>query len=48
VDGKGHFGLEGMRERVEILGGSFQVHAAPGQGTVVRGSLPMQLAGFEE
>ncbi|HXD42294.1 MAG TPA: sensor histidine kinase [Ramlibacter sp.] len=48
VDSKSHFGLEGMRERVEILGGSFQVQTAPGHGTVVRASLPKQLAGFEE
>jgi signal transduction histidine kinase len=48
VDGKGHFGLQGMRERVEVLGGSFHVQTAPGQGTAVRAGLPMQLAGFEE
>jgi signal transduction histidine kinase len=43
----GHVGLEGMRERVEILGGSFQVQTAPGQGTVIQASLPLQLAGIE-
>jgi signal transduction histidine kinase len=36
-----HLGLAGMRERVEILGGSFSVQSAPGRGTVVRASLPM-------
>jgi signal transduction histidine kinase len=40
---KEHLGLEGMRERVEILGGSFQLQTAPGQGTVIRVSLPIQL-----
>jgi len=45
VDAKGHVGLEGMRERVEILGGSFQLQSAPGQGTVIRVGLPMQLQG---
>jgi signal transduction histidine kinase len=40
---KEHLGLEGMRERVEILGGSFQLRTAPGQGTVIRVSLPIQL-----
>jgi len=40
---KEHLGLEGMRERVEILGGSFQLQTAPGQGTVIRVSLPVQL-----
>ena len=47
VPTEGHAGLEGMRERVEVLGGSFSLESAPSQGTVVRVSLPMQLAGFE-
>ena len=34
-------GLAGMRERVEILGGTFAVHSAHGQGTVVHASLPL-------
>lgn len=29
----GHYGLQGMRERVEGLGGSFTVYSSPGQGT---------------
>ena len=37
----GHFGLDWMRERVELLGGSFEVKSAPGRGAVVRASLPM-------
>ena len=37
----GHLGLIGMRERVEVLGGSFEVKSAPTQGTVVRASLPL-------
>ncbi|MEX2163563.1 MAG: sensor histidine kinase [Sulfuricaulis sp.] len=37
----GHLGLAGMRERVEILGGSFSVQSTPGQGTVIRASLPV-------
>jgi signal transduction histidine kinase len=40
---KEHLGLQGMRERVEILGGSFQLRTAPGRGTVIRVSLPIQL-----
>ena len=32
----GHFGLVGMRERVELIGGAFAVESAPGKGTVVR------------
>ena len=34
-------GLSGMRERVEILGGLFQMDSAPGRGTVIRTSLPL-------
>lgn len=37
----GHLGLAGMRERVEILGGTFNVDSAPGRGTVIRAALPM-------
>ncbi len=37
----GHFGLDWMRERVELLGGSFEVLSAIGHGTVVRVSLPL-------
>ncbi|HUX23315.1 MAG TPA: sensor histidine kinase [Burkholderiales bacterium] len=37
----GHFGLDWMRERVELLGGSFEVRSAIGQGAVVCTSLPM-------
>lgn len=37
----GHFGLDWMRERVELLGGSFEVRSTPGQGAVVRTSLPL-------
>ena len=40
----GHLGLAGMRERVEILGGSFSVQSAPGRGTVIRASLPLRIA----
>ena len=38
---EGHLGIAGMRERVEILGGTFSVQSAPDRGTVVRASLPM-------
>jgi len=37
----GHFGLDWMRERVELLGGSFEVRSAIGHGTVVCVSLPL-------
>jgi signal transduction histidine kinase len=32
---EGHFGLAGMRERIERLGGRFEVRSAPGDGTIV-------------
>jgi hypothetical protein len=37
----GHFGLDWMRERVELLGGNFEVRSAQGQGAVVRVLLPL-------
>jgi signal transduction histidine kinase len=37
---EGHFGLEGMRERVHLLGGSFSIKSAPGEGTMVRVEVP--------
>jgi signal transduction histidine kinase len=37
----GHLGLAGMRERAELLGGSFTVRTAPGAGTTVRACWPI-------
>ena len=34
-------GIIGMRERVEMIGGSFSVHSAPGHPTTVRVELPV-------
>lgn len=34
-------GLLGMRERAELLGGSFEVHSSPEQGTVVEALIPL-------
>jgi signal transduction histidine kinase len=36
----GGFGLIGMRERVELAGGSLELRTAPGQGTTIVASLP--------
>ena len=36
----GHFGLAGMRERVEIAGGTHRLQSAPGNGTAIRVRLP--------
>jgi signal transduction histidine kinase len=33
-------GLLGMRERVEMVGGSFHVESTPGKGTTVRAQVP--------
>ncbi|MCL4370840.1 MAG: PAS domain S-box protein, partial [Chloroflexi bacterium] len=34
-------GLLGMRERVELLGGSFSAESTPGEGTTVRAQIPV-------
>lgn len=40
----GHFGLIGMRERAERIGGSFSVDSRPGMGCAVTMALPARLA----
>ena len=35
------FGLVGMRERLELIGGRVDISSAPGQGTEVRAELPV-------
>lgn len=42
------FGLEGIRERSRLLGGKLNVDSKPGQGTVVRVTLPVIEAPEEE
>ncbi len=37
----GHYGITGMRERVEALGGRFTLGPRPGGGTIVAASLPL-------
>ncbi len=39
------FGLSGMRERAELLGGKLQLSSSPGRGTTVRLLLPLSPAG---
>jgi signal transduction histidine kinase len=36
----GHFGMQGMRERVERLGGTCEVTSARGAGTTVTARVP--------
>ena len=38
-------GLAGIRERVAVLGGSFELRTAPGEGTVIRVGLPTRATG---
>ena len=39
---QGHFGLSGMRERIDRLGGTFSVESHPGGGTTVRARVSMK------
>ncbi len=36
----GRFGLVGMRERIQLLGGTFHITTAPGQGTTLEARVP--------
>jgi signal transduction histidine kinase len=44
AQGDEHLGLAGMRERVESLGGVFQIESQPGRGTRVIARLPLEAA----
>jgi len=35
-----HLGLFGMRERIEMLGGTFTIESSPGKGTTVKAQVP--------
>jgi len=41
---EGHWGLKGMRERAEKIGGRLQIVSQPGRGTRVEFNLPAKLA----
>ena len=41
VDTRAHFGLKGMRERVEMVGGRFTIETEPGSGATVRVTVPL-------
>jgi signal transduction histidine kinase len=36
-----HFGLAGMKERAEAIGGCFQVKSKPGKGTTIEVVVPL-------
>ena len=40
----GHFGLAGMRERVELGGGRLELDSQPGRGTTIHVALPARYA----
>ena len=40
IGGKDHFGLMAMRERVSMLGGTFEVESGAGAGTRIRAAVP--------
>ncbi len=37
---EGHFGLQGMRERIKRLAGTFEIRSLPGQGTSILATVP--------
>ena len=41
---QGHWGLQGMRERVERIGGDLAVWSQPGAGTEIELSIPAAIA----
>ena len=44
---RGHYGIVGMRERAEGVGGQLVVRSEPGRGTIVRASIPYRAAAEE-
>jgi signal transduction histidine kinase len=40
LDGAGGFGLEGMRQRIDRLGGTLRIESRPGNGTRVQACIP--------
>lgn len=45
TDHRGHYGLVGMTERAEVIGGRLELESTPGAGTVVRAFVPRQQSG---
>ena len=44
TNGGKRLGLLGMRERVEMIGGKFEIQSAPGKGTVITAQIPQRNA----
>ena len=45
AEANGHFGLVGMRERAEAVGGSLGIQSAPATGTMITATIPYQFGG---
>lgn len=41
--GQGHFGLQGMRERIERLDGTLEIRSTPGRGTTLHAEVPLRI-----
>ena len=48
LSGRSTWGLLGMQERAELLGGTFELRSNPGAGTRVQVTIPYQQAGKEQ
>ncbi len=42
INKENHLGISGMRERIEILGGSFTIISAPEEGTCIKAVIPLE------
>lgn len=45
VDSDKHFGLQGMRDRVEMIGGRFKLRSQPGRGAMIAVEVPVSTGG---
>jgi PAS domain S-box-containing protein len=45
---RGHLGLIGMRQRIDLVGGDLRVDSYPGQGTTVEAVVPLEADGSAE
>ncbi len=43
-----HYGIMGMRERVELLEGRFEIESAPGEGTTIKIIIPIKMESGKE
>ncbi|MEO8972461.1 MAG: sensor histidine kinase [Ktedonobacteraceae bacterium] len=42
VTSPGHYGLQGLRERVRLIGGRLDILSSPGKGTIIRIGVPVE------